>query len=317
MQSFEIIDGLNELTIKGPNSALSVFYNTGCNMYKLVLSGRDILQSPVDFSLPHGAYGMPIMFPFANRLKNAEFEFDGKKYNLYKHEKPVLMHGLVGDEKFGLIEKYADRQYAYATFRYENTSECENYMVFPFLCTLTVKFILENDVFQFVWEVYNKDSINLPFGLGVHTFFRKDNNPDRITIQVPGALLMEADDYYPTGRLIPHCSKKYDVSTERILDELELDTLYRIGTFPYTASIKYLDENATVCLEASENMKYMMVFTPHELKNTFCLESQTNATYGYNLYAEGKKEESGIIILEPGEKETGWVRIYNCDKKEA
>jgi len=50
----------------------------------------------------------------------------------------------------------------------------------------------------------------------------------------------------------------------------------------------------------------MVVYT--ENPNFFCLENQACSTDAHNLYAQGKQDAAHLLIVQPGERQTMWIK---------
>ena len=298
----------NSVYFSGNSCFARVDIREGCNLRELILDDWHTLLYPVDKELPRGASGMPIMFPYANRLKNAEFDFEDKHYKILKNGNPVLMHGFVGDECFDFVGGKCDNHSAQVTFSFEVSKKKEIYNSYPFDVILLLTYTLTKNSLKLDWTVENRGLTNAPFGFGVHTFFRK-TYPDTTFISIPSTSLIEAVDYFPTGKTLNVRNSDFDLSHERAVNDLELDHLYHLDGKSRLSYITYSKEQVRIELDASENMQYMMVFTPHRIHDAFCLENQTNATDAMNLYSRGYKEMSGLLIAQPQKKISGWLKI--------
>jgi aldose 1-epimerase len=117
---------------------------------------------------------------------------------------------------------------------------------------------------------------------------------------------MEAHDCMPTGELIEVNNTPYDLREPRPLEELNLDDVYWKMDAGKTASVKYLGWQKELRLRASDDFSHMVVYTPKH-RPCFCLENQTCSTDAHNLYDQGKKDVSGLMILEAGQVHEGWV----------
>ena len=295
--------------LEGPDCRAEIALDTGANLYACMLEGWQMLLHPIDFSLPHGAYGMPVMFPYANRLTDAAFTFEGRRYEMQMNGKPVVMHGLVGEASFTCDALHADDVCARASMRFTIAPGTPQYETYPFHLRLSMTYTLREKGLKLDWRVENLGEGRAPMGFGIHTFLRKTEHPEEIRVTVSAPCRMETHECYPSGVVLDVTDTTFDLRSGRVLSELDLDHLYYLRDWPAQASVEYLREGVQTTLEASENMRYMVVFTPESIAEGFCLENQTNATDGHNLYSRGFRDESGLIILEAGQACGGYITL--------
>jgi aldose 1-epimerase len=61
-----------------------------------------------------------------------------------------------------------------------------------------------------------------------------------------------------------------------------------------------------VRLSGSAAFTHLVVFTPPD-RPFFCIENQTSSTDAHNLWADGKREESHLLVVPPGKASSGHV----------
>ena len=72
------------------------------------------------------------------------------------------------------------------------------------------------------------------------------------------------------------------------------------------AVIEWRESGVKLTLRASSEFTHMIVYDQPE-NPFFCVENLTCSPDAHNLYAKGFPEESGLKIVPPGGKSTGWV----------
>ncbi|MEM0139200.1 MAG: aldose 1-epimerase, partial [Ferroplasma sp.] len=85
------------IIVKEGNS-YAEFSSIGAYLIKLVLNGVEIIRKSNDGISTHG--GAAVLIPFGNRIRNAEYTYNGKKYLLPKNDGKNSIHGLVRDINF-------------------------------------------------------------------------------------------------------------------------------------------------------------------------------------------------------------------------
>ena len=298
----------DEVILSGEHQTARLAPAKGNNLFSYVKDSQELLAT-TDFNGRMGGFGLPVMFPYANRIKDAAFQFGDCRYTVVKNGEPKIMHGIVQDEAFNIDETGADDTRAFVTCSIEFTPGGPLYPIFPFWLKLSMTYSISAEGLRLDWSVENKDDKAAPFGFGVHTFFNKIDPEHDTIVHVPNRMMMETVECFPTRRILDTQGTTFDLSMGRRLSEMNFDHLFGNMSSARPSWIDYTKSGLRTTLTASDDMKYMVIFTPPRMKTGFCLENQTNATDGFNMYAEGKKDLSNVIVLQPGETHAGWIRI--------
>ncbi|MVF15007.1 aldose 1-epimerase family protein [Lactobacillus sanfranciscensis] len=107
----------------------------------------------------------PILFPMVGRLKNDEYNYDGKTYTMYQH-------GFARDSKFEIIDSNDTK----VIFLLKSNSKTMK--IYPFRFELFVTYILVGDTLQIQMLVKNQDEHFMYFSIGAHPGFKVPINPD-------------------------------------------------------------------------------------------------------------------------------------------
>ena len=100
----------------------------------------------------------PILFPIVGRLKNDEYEIDGKKYKLSQH-------GFARDKDFELREK-KEESILFRLIYSQATLE-----VYPFKFELYIEYSLNKNMVEIEYRVKNIDERDIYFSIGAHPAF--------------------------------------------------------------------------------------------------------------------------------------------------
>lgn len=101
----------------------------------------------------------PILFPIVGKLKNDNYVYGGKVYNLSQH-------GFARDMEFELIEKTQTE----ITYKIENSNKTQE--KYPFNFVLTVKYEIVNNSVIVEYNVQNNDIKDIYFSIGAHPAFK-------------------------------------------------------------------------------------------------------------------------------------------------
>lgn len=111
-----------------------------------------------------------LLFPWPSRLRDGQYEFEGKKYSYPINEAGLnnALHGFVSHKPFELVSQHADAEKAEITLAYNYAAEQAGY---PFSFRLVVEYCLDANGLQLRFEVENTGKSNMPMGIGWHPYF--------------------------------------------------------------------------------------------------------------------------------------------------
>ena len=107
----------------------------------------------------------PVLFPIVGRVKDGFYVYDGQKYELSQH-------GFLRDQQFEVLSNDASS----VSFQYE--SKGSKLAVYPFEHAVVITYSLIADVVSITWQVFNKDTKTMYYGIGGHPAFALDADGD-------------------------------------------------------------------------------------------------------------------------------------------
>lgn len=268
--------------------------NTRSDFYaKIHLSSGGSLQELTLHKLPiiadldpltyENTYASAILFPFANRIKDGEFCFEGQKFQLDINNKAEnhALHGLVYNKKFTIKSQSANADYAQLILNYDYDKLEPG---FPFLFSIQLKYTFTSDGFDLNVMVENKAKESFPFTLGWHPYFLSEALKNS-TIDFKSRLKLHIDDRNIGTDLqdvIP--VESLSLSTKSLDDcwQLEKDTVL-FNTPKYKLS-----------LASSEPNSFLQIYTPPK-KNTIAIEPTTGVSDSFN-------NDIGLKVLKPKQR---------------
>jgi len=142
-----------------------------------------------------------IMVPFANRIADARYMFDGEPHDLQpgvEGASRAARHGFVRGVEFDIAALSADAQSARATF-VTRAIHPGAHPGYPFAIELTVSYTLGASGLTLEANMRNVGEHAAPCFFGWHPYFRLGDNPvDSWELQIPAATLVRTDaDYIP------------------------------------------------------------------------------------------------------------------------
>ncbi len=289
------------------NLEVKVAPAAGGNLFSLQVGDEELLmQPPALAELVEQRAGTPIMFPTPNRVRDGKMTFEGRSFTFPPNNQTNFIHGLARKRPWETGPLRADATSASVDLFLVWDDRQPEFELFPIKHRLTVSYTLRRSGIRFAYKVDNQDRSRLPFGFGLHPYFRIPGDRDEVRVKVPLEQRMEAVEMLPTGELIAVADTPFDLRRPRALTDLRLDDVY-LGMTPEKAAWFELREHGLrVELSGSRELTHLVVFTPPD-RPFFCIENQTSSTDAHNLWAQGKKKASHLLIVAPGKSARGHV----------
>jgi len=301
-------DGLEVFVLRdGSQATAEVAPALGNNCFAFQ-SGLPVLE-PIPFAgfrKKPTSYGIPLLFPFPNRLRDGAFMFQGERFAI---DPP--RHGFVRDKAWRVLETGASAREG-AWIRSEiKASDYPREILdqFPFPFTLQVTYRLRNGGLELHAIAENTGERDMPTGFGIHPYFSR---PERGTIQVPAAKLWELSDSLPTGKLLD-VDGSFDLRQPRDISGLRLDDIYTEALADSSGRVQcFLNDEAnrvqTVVDFDPKEFPHIVVYTPPAPRSAICIEPNTCPTDAFNLHDQGF--DASVVELKPGESVSFGVRIF-------
>jgi aldose 1-epimerase len=277
----------------------------GCNCVRWKVAGQELLYAPTVDELAERPTrgGIPILFPFPNRIRDGRFAWGGREYQLPRNDstKRNAIHGFTPRNAWRVADGCLTAEFQISIDAPDSRD------LWPADARIRVAIRLSNTALRYEATVENPDSVPLPFGLGYHPYFATTPN---CRIQTPARAHWELVDGLPTGRRLP-LDGEYDLREPRTVAVLTLDDVYT--DLPATAAdadglvergrIEYPEWSGLLSVRTSPAFRELVLFTPPHRK-AVCLEPYTCPTDAIHLQ---EREDVGWRVLAPGEKWHGVV----------
>lgn len=291
---------------------LDVWPALGFNAFRWTASGVDLLDcDPTFFQvLKPTRSGLPILFPFPNRIRDGQFVWHGRGYQLPLNC-PTGRNAIHGFTTAAAWKPTAmvDDDRAVLTGLFEFTG---NHPLWPAAGTLTVEHRLSPNVLEIHSRVESSSEI-LPFGLGYHPYFAvAPFGGDRAIVTLLADEAWTTVDSLPTGERTPPDPAK-DLRFGKAFGSLALDDAYsKLNPRPGPNGLGWIggmhspDDGRRLDLFVSHDFREAVAFTPPH-RRAVCLEPYTCATDAINLEAKGI--DAGWITLPPRTSWEATVRL--------
>ncbi|MCZ6636435.1 MAG: aldose 1-epimerase [bacterium] len=261
-------------------------------------------------------YGVPILYPWPNRIDGGKFRFDGKDYQLdTPGSGEHASHGFVLVRPWQVESSGAsteDGAWIQSRFQSEDFPEVARQFPFPFEAVVVYR--LKEGVLSLEFEGVNTGKTDMPAGLGIHPYFplpiQENGNRDDCTVQMPVETYWPLrDDPIPTGEILPIAGTPFDVREPTSLKGVFFDNVWSgVQLTNGWSRCEYVDGSAGVkiVMEADSIFRELVLYAP-EQRPIVCFEPYTCVTNAFNLQNQGM--DAGLIRLKPGESFKGMMRI--------
>ena len=216
---------------------------TASNAYRMTVKGEDVIRrtwASIDDIRPRmGLNGIPLLWPYANRLDEQAFYANGQKYTFdpgigNTGRGAVPMHGfLTGATAWKVIEAKADAKSAWVTTKLEFFRFPQYMTQFPFAHTLTMTYRVQEGALEVHTRIDSMSAEPMPVAIGFHPYFQlTDSNREDWHLSVAAKTHWLLDDRtLPTGETEPITNilpdpknvAVKDVTLDDIFTDLERD----------------------------------------------------------------------------------------------
>jgi aldose 1-epimerase len=243
--------------------------------------------------------GIPILFPFPNRIREGRFTWAGRTHQLPLNDstKKNAAHGFVCRRPWRVVDQGSDGASAWLTGEFQaSRDDPASHPLWPADYVLRITYRLAQGRLRIEAEVTNPDRVALPFGLGYHPYFTVPFAPggkaEDCLIQVPAKAFWVLEESLPTGERRP-VDPSRDFTNLRPFGGITVDDVLTDLQEGGPAAPAGLRWNGTLRQGADElrvfsspDFREQVVFTPPH-RQAFCLEPYTCPTDAINLQARG------------------------------
>jgi aldose 1-epimerase len=277
----------------------------------------DVLDSSPRF--PAGTekpshHGIPVLFPFPNRIRAGRFTWSGREYRLTPEQVAFdpngnAIHGFCLDRPW----RVTDHGESFVTGEFRLSRDApERRPLWPADFLIEIRYEVRAASLRAEVRIANPDDQPLPWGFGTHPYFKvplgPESQPNRCLIQVPATEAWELNACLPTGQRQTVPSDK-DLREGQYFGSVKLDDvltgLEPVGDIVECAVVDE-QEGLQVAQRFPAVFREVVVYTPPE-RNAVCLEPYTCLTDAVNLESQGI--DAGWRVLDPGEEFRTWIEI--------
>ncbi|HUQ41503.1 MAG TPA: aldose 1-epimerase, partial [Candidatus Limnocylindrales bacterium] len=282
--------------------------SVGDERLEVLIPDRTHADSPPDH---HG--GIPILWPFPNRVAGARYRWAGNEYAMTPNERGTRnhIHGLVRDLPWKVDAQTASTDGAVLRASIELADFPEAFRQYPFPARLTVDFELRDGELEHRATVTNLGEAPLPTGYGTHPWFpshlRGPSSETSVRIEAERAWTL--DRLVATGETVP-VTGRLDFRGGRPLGTDSYDDVVTKIKPRHDgwseAVISYPSDRLEIVLEASSAYREWVVYHPAG-GEVLCVEPYSCTTNAINLVSAGI--DAGLSVVPPGGAWQGTFRL--------
>jgi aldose 1-epimerase len=309
--------GLVTIRDKHSGSHATIAAGRGFNCFEFVAAIErrrvEVLAAEEGFAAGSGSpshHGIPILFPFPNRIRAGRFSWEGREYQLpLTPGHPHALHGFCLGRAWRVVDERSDS----VTGQFQLSVDAPDLRAcWPCDFILEVQYTVAGASLTTDVRITNPDETPLPWGFGTHAYFkvplREGSTPADCLVEVPAQQEWVLAECLPTGerRSVsgltdlragqPFAAQKWDhVLTDVRGDGREIETLIR-------------DKQAGLTMVQSfpGDFREVVVFAP-SWTSAVCMEPYTCVTDAINLQQQGV--DAGWRTLAPHETFTTRIGI--------
>lgn len=241
----------------------------GAYIKSLSLAGMDILKQSPDDNPTHG--GCSVLFPYAGRIRNGEYTYEGKHYTLPKNSEGNAIHGFLKDVELQLIRSKASLVELGAMLAHPG---------YPTTLDVKILYELSDSYLSIGCKTANAGRQKAPLSIGFHPYFL--GKSWELNHKCSVERLEMKEDYFPDGKTL-----SFDFNGKELNEKFD-DCFH----FPCDAHLMTDQIKIGIC---KKNMPYVVVF------NGKWAEDKSVAFEPYTSAPDAFNNGLGLIHLSKGE----------------
>ncbi|WP_150268942.1 aldose 1-epimerase [Paenibacillus tepidiphilus] len=267
---------------------------------------RDILRTPAESELEYYMlkpyhFGIPLLIP-PGRLRKGRFHYEGADYRFTPNSGDNHIHGLHRTQSWCVSDIEEDEEGCAVVTEFLTQNDPDWMEQFPVPLKLEMTFRLQNASLHQTLKVTHLGEREqpVPFGIGYHSWFHLDGQPERWQLILPAQAVYELDaGLIPSGGLLPLGSLEA-LHQGMNLQGAILDTILRVGGDQAAEAVMLREDGYGLRYSAdSEYFRHWVVYTNGTADRFLCIEPYTWLPDAPNLAKD--EDFTGLISLVPGQ----------------
>lgn len=281
------------IEIKNDFLSVGILPDAGGALSFLKYENTDILRSAKNDEIEANQTGMFPMLPYASFIQKGHFPYYGITRHVPKNC-PFSQYPLHGDvwRKKLKIENQTETSVLLSCSHNKNEG-------FPFLYNAFVEYKLVDNTLEIVQKLKNISALPMPFGMGVHPFFKRDVDT-LIQFDAPKVWFRGGDPILGHPYTAP---SNLDFRIAKTIPANGANVSF--GSWTGCFDIVYPSKNIALKIQADNTFRHLIMYAPKG-KDFFCLEPVTNTPDAFNLASLGIIG-TGIQSLGPKQTSNGKI----------
>lgn len=270
-----------ELSSDQNSAKARIFLNDGASLQELILNGITLIENlePLAYN---DVYASSLLFPFANRIQDGKYDFQGETYQFEINEpgNNNALHGLVFNKTFKVKSINESKDSVSVSLVYNEKNPPES---FPFPYKIQLQYTLNETQLSLHVLVKNMSDKPFPFTLGWHPYFISED-------------LFSSSLHFRSTKKMVFNERMLTTKTESIsqdgffsLKNKQLDDCWQLET----PEVLFKTPEYTLNIGASEPNSFLQAYTPPR-KNTIAIEPTTGVSDSFN-------NKIGLKVLNPND----------------
>ncbi|KTD84887.1 aldose 1-epimerase [Paenibacillus etheri] len=268
---------------------------------------REILRRPDEsdqafFMQKPYHFGMPLLVP-PGRIRKGQFQFEGTSYQFDQNTaNDNHIHGLHRTQAWCVSDIEEDEDGCAVTTEFRTEDDPHWMEQFPIPLKFEMTFRLQEARLTQTLKVTNLGDHRIPFGIGYHTWFMIDGEPERWNLKLPVNSIYELnDELLPSGNLIP-LGDLEALNTGMNMQGTNFDTALRIGEKQPVEALLLRDDGYGLRYTADENLfRHWVLYTKGPADQFLCIEPYTWLANAPNVSEDASF--TGLLTIEPGQSQ--------------
>jgi aldose 1-epimerase len=292
------------------NTSATIAPQFGFNCYRWQApiggSPRDLLWYDPDFLVGKAKptrSGIPLLFPFAGRIRGSQLSFDGKTYDIVDTLDDLgnPIHGFVLNRPWRIVEQTEDKLVG----EFQPSVDAPNVLAkWPADYRLRVTYHVGPSSLSCKIEVHNPDDKLLPFGFGSHPYFRlplgDQGSLANCQLTVPAHFVWQLDDQLLPTHQLHRAELAQAFERGETLGKSSLDNLLTGLQFEDRICHAHVDDpqnGQRLSVRFGSEFANCVVFIPPH-REAVCIEPYTTAPDAFRLQTMGLNAH--LRFLPPG-----------------